>query len=161
MAPHSKDNRPNVLYLMADQMNARSVLGGALPRKRCSSRRRRVMPMYNDKSTIKMPHIDGLAKNGVVFDSAYTNSPLCAPARFTLCTGQSQEACLFLRSGAGQAACRARLAVSIMRPPWVPTSRPTPTACVTRATTRPYPAKVSSRASSGSRAHARSLQCTL
>jgi choline-sulfatase len=34
------------------------------------------------------PAIDRLAAEGVVFDSAYSNSPLCAPARFAMMSGQ-------------------------------------------------------------------------
>ncbi len=34
------------------------------------------------------PTIDRLAHEGVVFDSAYTNSPLCTPARYCMMTGQ-------------------------------------------------------------------------
>ncbi|MDH3380964.1 MAG: choline-sulfatase, partial [Gammaproteobacteria bacterium] len=34
------------------------------------------------------PHLGALAEHGVVFDNAYCNSPLCAPARFSLMAGQ-------------------------------------------------------------------------
>jgi choline-sulfatase len=36
----------------------------------------------------RTPHIDRLAADGVVFDAAYTNSPLCTPARVCMMTGQ-------------------------------------------------------------------------
>jgi choline-sulfatase len=62
--------RPNILYIMADQM--------AAP----------MLHMYNKDSVIKTPNLDKLAGDGVVFDSAYCNSPLCAPSRFTMVTGQ-------------------------------------------------------------------------
>jgi arylsulfatase A-like enzyme len=62
--------RPNILYIMADQM--------AAP----------LLKMNDPDSPIKTPHLDELAKNGVVFSSAYCNSPLCAPSRFTMCTGK-------------------------------------------------------------------------
>ncbi|MBT8767361.1 choline-sulfatase [Metapseudomonas boanensis] len=61
--------RPNILFIMADQM--------AAP----------MLPFYS-RSPIKMPHLSGLAAEGVVFESAYCNSPLCAPSRFTLVSGQ-------------------------------------------------------------------------
>lgn len=60
---------PNILFIMADQL--------AAP----------VLKAYGGK-TAKTPHLDKLAKEGVVFDSAYCNSPLCAPSRYVLMTGQ-------------------------------------------------------------------------
>lgn len=62
--------KPNILYIMADQM--------AAP----------LLKMNDPDSVIKTPNLDELAKNGVVFSSAYCNSPLCAPSRFTMCSGQ-------------------------------------------------------------------------
>jgi hypothetical protein len=62
--------KPNILYIMADQM--------AAP----------LLKMNDPNSPIKTPNLDELAKTGVVFGSAYCNSPLCAPSRFTMCTGQ-------------------------------------------------------------------------
>jgi choline-sulfatase len=62
--------RPHILFIMADQM--------AAP----------LLPMYNPESVVKMPHLSGLAAAGVTFDSAYCNSPLCAPSRFSLVSGQ-------------------------------------------------------------------------
>ena len=61
--------RPNLLILMADQLTAR------------------VLPTYGGK-VAKTPHIDALAGDGVVFDSFYCNSPLCAPSRFSFLSGQ-------------------------------------------------------------------------
>ncbi|MBA1203877.1 choline-sulfatase [Pseudomonas capeferrum] len=61
--------RKNILFIMADQM--------AAP----------VLPIYGP-SPIKMPHLSKLAERAVVFDAAYCNSPLCAPSRFTLVSGQ-------------------------------------------------------------------------
>ncbi len=62
--------RPNLLFIMADQM--------AAP----------LLPMYDDQSVVQMPHLAALAAQGVVFDSAYCPSPLCAPSRFSLVSGQ-------------------------------------------------------------------------
>ena len=61
--------RKNILFIMADQM--------AAP----------MLPFYGP-SPIKLPNLSRLAAQGVVFDSAYCNSPLCAPSRFTLVSGQ-------------------------------------------------------------------------
>ncbi|WP_145008267.1 choline-sulfatase [Pseudomonas oryzihabitans] len=62
--------QPNILFLMADQM--------AAP----------ILPLYDAASPIKLPNLQRLAEGAVVFDSAYCNSPLCAPSRFTLVSGQ-------------------------------------------------------------------------
>jgi choline-sulfatase len=62
-------DRPNLLILMADQLTARTLqaYGGSVART---------------------PHIDALAAQGVVFESFYCNSPLCAPSRFSFLSGQ-------------------------------------------------------------------------
>lgn len=62
--------QPNILYIMADQLAAPQL------------------KMYNPKSQIRTPHLDRLAEQSVVFDSAYCNSPLCAPSRMAMITGQ-------------------------------------------------------------------------
>jgi hypothetical protein len=67
---NGSSKRPNILYIMADQM--------AAP----------LLKMNDPNSVIKTPHLDELAKTGINFASAYCNSPLCAPSRFTMCTGQ-------------------------------------------------------------------------
>jgi len=67
---HGSSKKPNILYIMADQMTAP------------------LLKMNNPNSVIKTPNLDKLAETGVVFSSAYCNSPLCAPSRFTMCTGQ-------------------------------------------------------------------------
>jgi choline-sulfatase len=61
--------RPNILLVMADQLSA--------PFLRC----------YGGAAAIT-PNIDRLAETGVVFDTFYSNSPLCAPARFSMMSGQ-------------------------------------------------------------------------
>ena len=62
--------QPNILYIMADQL--------AAP----------LLKMHNSKSQIRTPNLDKLAERSVVFDSAYCNSPLCAPSRMAMVTGQ-------------------------------------------------------------------------
>ncbi|MEM7208772.1 MAG: choline-sulfatase [Pseudomonadota bacterium] len=37
---------------------------------------------------VKTPHMDKLAARGTLFNSAYCNSPLCAPSRFSFMSGQ-------------------------------------------------------------------------
>ncbi len=41
---------------------------------------------------VQAPTIDRLAREGVVFDAAYSNSPLCTPARYCMMTGQLPSA---------------------------------------------------------------------
>jgi choline-sulfatase len=60
--------QPNVLILMGDQM-----VPDALP--------------FHGNPVTRTPAMSELAEHGVVFDNAYTASPLCAPARASLMTG--------------------------------------------------------------------------
>ncbi|MDH3294694.1 MAG: sulfatase-like hydrolase/transferase, partial [Acidimicrobiia bacterium] len=64
---------PNIVLVMADQLapHFTSTYGHAV---------------------VKTPNLDRLAERGVRFDSAYCHSPLCAPARFTMLSGQSASA---------------------------------------------------------------------
>lgn len=45
-----------------------------------------------DNPVVSSPSIDRLAREGVVFDAAYTNSPLCTPARCCMMTGRLPSA---------------------------------------------------------------------
>ena len=58
----------NILIVMADQLNPFAVgcYGGGA----------------------KTPQIDRLAAEGVRFDAAYCNSPLCTPGRYAFMTGK-------------------------------------------------------------------------
>ena len=60
---------PNILFLMSDQMGAP------------------VLPIHGHP-VCQARHIEALADSGVVFDSAYCNYPLCAPARFSMLAGR-------------------------------------------------------------------------
>jgi arylsulfatase A-like enzyme len=61
---------PNILILTADQMRAEHV-------------------GYAGNPVIRTPHLDSLAGEGVQFERAYVNCPLCMPSRATLFTGLS------------------------------------------------------------------------
>jgi choline-sulfatase len=60
---------PNILVIMADQMAAPAL------------------PFYGHP-VVRSPNLDRLAEEGVVFGGAYCSSPLCAPSRASLVTGQ-------------------------------------------------------------------------
>ena len=64
----SKD-RPNILFIISDEHNA-NVLG-----------------CYGN-TIIETPNLDRLAADGITFDAAYTNSPLCVPARLSFTSGK-------------------------------------------------------------------------
>lgn len=60
---------PNILFLQVDQLTASALRA------------------YGDR-ICHSPALDSLAENGVVFENAYCNFPLCAPSRFSMATGQ-------------------------------------------------------------------------
>lgn len=53
-----------------------------------SDEHRRSLTGCYGSSVIKTPNLDRLAARGVVFDNAYTPSPICVPARGALATGK-------------------------------------------------------------------------
>jgi len=69
-----KVQKQNILIVMADQLTA-LALG-----------------CYGNKD-VKSPNIDRLAAEGVLFESAYSSSPLCTPARYAFMTGQNISQC--------------------------------------------------------------------
>ena len=62
------ESRPNILLIQADQLAAPAL------------------PVYGHP-VVKTPNISALAESGVIFDSAYCNSPICAPSRFSMLSG--------------------------------------------------------------------------
>jgi len=62
--------KPNILMILADQMASAPL------------------PFSTQQGPAKVPALSSLADNGVVFENAYCNSPLCAPSRACLATGQ-------------------------------------------------------------------------
>lgn len=61
-------SRPNVLWIMTDQFNANC--------------------MSHLGSQCRTPNLDRLAADGVCFERAYANNPICAPSRTCFMTGQ-------------------------------------------------------------------------
>ncbi|KAL8702864.1 MAG: hypothetical protein Q9201_003955 [Fulgogasparrea decipioides] len=68
--PAANAGKPNILFILADQISAP------------------LLRPHNAHSPIKTPNIDALAAKAAVFSSAYCASPLCAPSRSSLVTGQ-------------------------------------------------------------------------
>jgi choline-sulfatase len=60
--------KPNILFVIADQLAAR-----ALP--------------FHGHPLVRTPNLARLAGEGVVFENCYSTSPLCAPARATIMNG--------------------------------------------------------------------------
>src|SRR5258708_12979367 len=60
--------RPDILIVMADQM-----VPSALP--------------FHGNPVTRTPAMSWLAESGVIFDAAYTASPLCSPGRASFMTG--------------------------------------------------------------------------
>jgi arylsulfatase A-like enzyme len=61
-------NRPSILFIFCDQMRADCLSAVGHP-------------------VVRTPHLDSLAGDGTLFTRAYTQSPLCVPARASLFTG--------------------------------------------------------------------------
>ncbi|MBJ7467388.1 MAG: sulfatase-like hydrolase/transferase, partial [Rhodoferax sp.] len=68
-----KHVQPNILLVMADQL--------AVP----------TLP-FHGHPLVQTPHLSRLAAQGVVFDSAYCNFPICAPSRVSMLTGRLPHA---------------------------------------------------------------------
>ena len=63
---------PNVIIILADDLGYADVC-------------------FNGSKDIKTPHIDDIAKNGVVFSEGYVSYPVCGPSRAGLITGRYQD----------------------------------------------------------------------
>src|SRR5215831_1107282 len=71
--PSVSKTKPNILIIIADQFRW-DALGAA-----------GLTPMN------LTPNLDAMARRGVLFQSAMTNQPVCAPSRACLFTGQYQN----------------------------------------------------------------------
>ena len=79
------EERPNILLIMCDQLRADSLGAAGHP-------------------LVRTPNIDRLAASGVQFTRAYTESPVCVPARINALTG----GCIRGRSASSTMACLPR-----------------------------------------------------
>ena len=66
----AKGQHPNIIYILTDDLGYGDVSA------------------YNSKSKIATPSIDGLAKEGMTFTDAHSNSSVCTPTRYGILTGQ-------------------------------------------------------------------------
>ncbi|NQT93059.1 MAG: sulfatase-like hydrolase/transferase [Lentisphaerae bacterium] len=70
MSARSQDRtRPNVMFIIADQHNAKCLGSAGHPQ-------------------VQTPHLDEMASKGTRFTRAVTTSPICAPSRISYLTGQ-------------------------------------------------------------------------
>ncbi len=65
----AQEKRPNVLFIFDDQLRAQAL-------------------SFNGETNITTPHIDRLAKQGIVFTNALSTCPVCTPYRGMLQTGR-------------------------------------------------------------------------
>lgn len=65
----SDRKRPNIILLMADDLGYGDV-------------------GFNGNKIIKTPHLDKMAKNGILFKRFYAAAPVCSPTRATCLTGR-------------------------------------------------------------------------
>ena len=69
----SQDDRPNIILILADDMGYNDISmhnGGAAD------------------GTLQTPHIDSLAKSGILFSRGYAANATCAPSRASIMTGK-------------------------------------------------------------------------
>jgi arylsulfatase A len=62
-------SRPNIVFILADDLGYGDV-------------------GFNGQQKIRTPHIDQLAKNGMVFNQFYAGTSVCAPSRSSIMSGQ-------------------------------------------------------------------------
>lgn len=68
---YAADEKPNFIIILADDLGYGDV-------------------GYTGSTEIKTPHIDALAKSGVIFEQGYVSAPVCGPSRAGLMTGRNQ-----------------------------------------------------------------------
>jgi choline-sulfatase len=65
----TRRRRPNIIVIMSDEHNVH------------------VTGCYGN-NLARTPHLDRIARQGIVFDAAYTNAPLCVPSRLSFTAGK-------------------------------------------------------------------------
>jgi arylsulfatase A-like enzyme len=77
----AQSSKPNIIFILADDLGYGDV-GVTFQNARDSS-----------KPKFETPNLDKMAGNGILLRQHYTGSPVCAPARGSLLTGQHQGDC--------------------------------------------------------------------
>ena len=62
--------KPNIVFILADDLGYGDVA------------------CYNPESKVPTPHIDRLAKEGMLFTDAHSPSTVCTPTRYSVLTGR-------------------------------------------------------------------------
>ena len=66
----SKNKKPNILILYADDLGYGDL------------------KILNPKSKIPTPHLEKLAKEGMIFTDGHSSSGICTPSRYAMLTGR-------------------------------------------------------------------------
>ncbi len=69
----AQPKKPNIIVILVDDLSFNDV-------------------SYYNKGDVRTPHLDGLCRDGIRFDSFYANSPVCSPTRASLMTGRYPDA---------------------------------------------------------------------
>jgi len=72
LAPAADTTRPNIIFIMADDMGWGQT-------------------SYNKHPLLKTPNLDAMAANGLRFDRFYAGNPVCSPTRATVLTGRTND----------------------------------------------------------------------
>lgn len=75
-----EEKKPNILFIMTDE-HRYDLLG----------RVQEELSQYNGKLKVRTPNLDRLSRDGAYFQTAYTQCPVCGPARTCLRTGLTVE----------------------------------------------------------------------
>src|SRR5687767_2551289 len=70
LAPAASEDRPNIVFILADDLGVNDLSCYGRP----------------DQAT---PHLDRLAKEGARFTTAYCAQPICSPSRAAILTGKT------------------------------------------------------------------------
>ena len=69
-AKQSKDKKPNIIYILADDLGIGDL------------------SIYNENSKIMTPNLDAFGAQGMMFTDAHTSSSVCTPTRYGILTGR-------------------------------------------------------------------------